>query len=391
MRICFVCSEYPPGPHGGLGTVAQLLGRALVRAGHEVRVIGIYDDGATSPSVSCDEGVDVWRLREPGGRAGWLRARYRLYRMVAGWSRDRLIDLVEIPDWWGPAAGWGPLPVPVVARLNGSATFFAAELGRPIRRSVFWLERASLRRVDAWCASSAYAAERSRHLFDLAAPPGAILFNPVNLPPASRPVPRSAHHVVFTGTLAEKKGVVSLIRGWPAVAARRPDAELHLYGKDERASSGGSMLGYLESLLDPGLRPQVHFHGHVPRDLLYEALSTARVGVFPSYAEAFGIAPFEAMACGCPTIYSGRSPGPELVRDEVDGLLVDPAAPSGIADAILRLLEQDDLALRLGEAGRRCVVERFAIDALVGQNEAFFAEAAERFKHARRSRQALPA
>jgi glycosyltransferase involved in cell wall biosynthesis len=64
----------------------------------------------------------------------------------------------------------------------------------------------------------------------------------------------------------------------------------------------------------------------------------------------------------------------------MDGLLVDPDDPPAIAEAILRLLADDNLAARLGEAGHRRVVDRFAIDTLLAENEAFFAQAIERFR-----------
>lgn len=128
--------------------MTQVLGRALVRAGHEVRVAGMYPASYPALDYEEDSGVRVWRLRRPAGRFDWVAARYRLFRKVARWSRDGEIDLVEVPDWGGLAAGWPQLPVPVIVRLNGSISYFAAELERPIRRAAFWLERASLRRAD---------------------------------------------------------------------------------------------------------------------------------------------------------------------------------------------------------------------------------------------------
>lgn len=381
MNICFVCNEYPPGAHGGLGTFTRVLGRALVKAGHGVRVTGCYPASYGGEAHERDEGVDVWRHAEPAGRLGWIAARHAVYRQVAGWARAGEVDVVEVADWFGPAAGWPRLPVPVVARLNGSATFFAGELKRPVGRMAFALERASLRRVDDWSSASAFTAERTRALFKLSRPPATILYNPVEPPDtAAETVVRSATRVVFTGTLTAKKGVVSLIRAWPAVLAAVPGAELHLYGKDAAADGGGSMREFLSQQLASSGTGGVTFHGHVAREAIFAALQRARAAVFPSYAEAFGIAPFEAMVRGCPTIYTAREPGPELVRDGIDGLLVNPDDPDAIAAAILRLLRNDELAAGLGEQGRRRVLERYSSTVMLPQNEAFFARAVAEFR-----------
>src|SRR5947207_1564060 len=133
MKIGFVCCEYPPGPHGGIGTMTQIIGRALAERGHEVRIAGIYPRNYPAPDFEVDRGVQVWRLRGSHHRLGWIPARHRLFQRIAAWAKEGSIDVVEVPDYEGWAAGWRPLPVPVVARLHGSATYFAAELGTQVR------------------------------------------------------------------------------------------------------------------------------------------------------------------------------------------------------------------------------------------------------------------
>jgi len=347
------------------------MARALVGAGHQARVVGLYPPEYPGATYSDDHGVRVWRLAQPTWRFGWVLARYKLFRLIATWADRREIDLVEVSDWGGPAALWPPLPVPVVARLNGSATYFAQELGRPVRPGTVWLERGSLRRAHAWCSASQYTADKTRRLFRLRSAPDAILANPVELPADNGTTPRSRNQVVFTGTLTEKKGIVSLVRAWPQVATQCRGAELHIFGKDGPAPDGSAMSAYLRAQLE-GHEGTVTFHGHVPREVLFGALARAAVAVFPSLSEAFGIAPFEAMAQGCPTIYSRRGPGPELVRDGVDGLLVDPADPSDIAGAITRVLGDPELGSRLGRSGRERVRERVCIDAVLSLNEQFY-------------------
>ena len=377
MNICIVCSEYPPGAHGGIGTFTQVLGRGLVKVGHHVRVVGIYPSMHNGLPYEDDEGVTVWRLREPAHAGGWLRARWTLYHTVSKWCQGGEIDLVEVPDWEGWAAAWPRLRVPVIARMNGSATYFADELGQPVSRSTFLIERASLRRADFWCSASRYTADKSAQLFSLQTGPSAILHNPVEVPGPTGVAVRSKNKVVFSGTLTAKKGIVSLVNAWPRVVERCHDAELNIFGKDGRDGNGQSMEAHLRSLVTGA--ENIRFHGHVTRNRLFEALAEARVGVFPSYAEAYGIAPFEAMRCGCPTIYSRRGPGPELLANERDALLVDPDSTDEISSAIIRLLEDDRLAERLGRSGQQCVAERFSSRTLVPQNENFYSRCIAEF------------
>lgn len=372
MRICFVCSEYPPGPHGGIGTMTQVLARALVQAGHQVRVAGLYAQSYPAPDYEEDQGVRVWRLRQSAHRLSWVPARHKLFRTIARWSRHGDIDLVEVPDWEGWAAGWPRLPVPVIARLHGAMSYFACELGQPVRRTPFWLERASLRRAEFWCSVSRYTANKTQRLFGLRSGPRAILYNPVEVPNDLYVNIRSSSHVIFTGTLTAKKGIVSLARAWPRVTEVCKDAELHIYGKDGRTDEEPSMQAFIRSQHNGHVAKSIHFHGHVDRTELFATLQSARVAVFPSYAEAFAIAPLEAMAYGCPTIYSQRGSGPELIEDGRDGLLIDPDHPHEIAEAIIRVLTDDSLAQRLGQAGRERVKQNFSAQVLLAQNEAFY-------------------
>jgi glycogen synthase len=380
LRVCFVCNEYPPGVHGGIGTMTQVLARALVRAGHQVRVVGVYPRSVAEPEEADDQGVRVVRLRRPTCHLGWLLARQRLFRQIAAWSRGGELDLVEVPDWQGWGATWRRLPVPLLVRLNGSATYFAAEMRQRVDRVVYFLENATLRRADFCCSASRYTAERTEQLFGLRRPADAILYNPVESLPVIESTPRFRARVVYSGTLTEKKGVVPLFQAWSRITQAFPDAELHVYGKDGRTADGRSMREYLAAQLDGPAKQSVRFFGHVARETLLAALQQARAAVFPSFAEAFAIAPLEAMACGCPTIYSQRGSGPELMRDGCDGLLVDPACPEEIAQAIGRLLADDSLAQQLGTAGRRRVDEDFSLAAALPRNEAFYRQCIDRFR-----------
>ena len=119
MRICFICPEYPSGPHGGIGSFTQSTARELVKLGHEVRVIGVYKISYKEPDYEEDNGVKVWRLREQNGKFGWIGAWMKQYFIINKWARHHEIDLVEAPDSRGWFAFWGKLGIPLILRSHG--------------------------------------------------------------------------------------------------------------------------------------------------------------------------------------------------------------------------------------------------------------------------------
>ncbi len=376
-NIALVCNEYPPCPHGGIGTFVQVVARALVRRGYRVRVVGSYDVRMNFASREVDEGVEVFRLRESERDRGGVRARYELFRLVSSWAHSGEVDLIELPDPQGWGALWPSLPVPVITRVHGSSSYFARELNKPRTmqsRLCYWLEKKQFRRSDFWCSVSRYAGDKTARLFGLR-PPDAISFGPVTVPPEQPVEARSKNRIIYTGTLTPKKGILSLMKAWPAVRQRCGNAELHIYGKGDTA-----MLVKLMQNLDQAGKASVTFHGHTTRAELYRQLQTARAAVFPSYAEAFAFAPLEAMATGCPTIYSTRTSGTEAVEHGRDGLLIDPDNIEELSDAISALVLDDELARKLGHFGRMRVAENFSVDRVVGDIEQFYRACCIRFR-----------
>ena len=301
---------------------------------------------------------------------GSIRARVLLYSHVAAWAENGEIDLVEAPDAEGWVAFWPKLPVPVVVKAHGSGSYFAREMNKPVSRLGFFLENAAFRRADYWTSVSRYAGDRTREIFDTR-PYDAVHHNPVNVAPQYPASARSRNKVVFTGTLTAKKGVLQLAKAWEQVVRQRPDAELHILGKDLRQGAESMRARMIAGMPADGVA-SIKFHGHLPLEQVWAALQEARVAVFPSYAETFGLAPMESMAHGCPTIYSTRTCGPELMESERDALLVDPGSPAEIAHAILRVLSDDELADRLSHQGWQHVQENFGVEAVAPNMDNFY-------------------
>jgi glycosyltransferase involved in cell wall biosynthesis len=95
------------------------------------------------------------------------------------------------------------------------------------------------------------------------------------------------------------------------------------------------------------------FCDFVLQEDLVALYNAADVFAYPSLYEGFGLPLLEAMACNCPVVASNRSSIPEVCSDAA--LLVDPLDPTGIADAIFRILADSHLRKSLVEKGRRRV------------------------------------
>ncbi|HSU66130.1 MAG TPA: glycosyltransferase family 1 protein, partial [Tepidisphaeraceae bacterium] len=122
---------------------------------------------------------------------------------------------------------------------------------------------------------------------------------------------------------------------------------------------------------------RVRLLGFVPQEDLPAVYAGARLFVYPSLYEGFGLPPLEAMACGTAVIVSNRSSLPEVVGDagrQVDALDVD-----GLAAQLRQLLEDDALRARLGRAGRERS-RQFTWDRCIDETLALYGEAMARSK-----------
>lgn len=124
----------------------------------------------------------------------------------------------------------------------------------------------------------------------------------------------------------------------------------------------------LESLASRiGVERGVRFLGRLADDALKDAYARATVFALPSSKEGFGIVYLEAWQFGLPVICSKFGASCEIVSDGEDGFVVDPDNVEELADKIIRLISDRDLARRFGERGRRKVNEKYS-DLQFGEN-----------------------
>ena len=149
------------------------------------------------------------------------------------------------------------------------------------------------------------------------------------------------------------KGLVPLLEAVAKLRTER-DIELVVIGNPR---PDGRVAKAIERL---DLAPIVRCVTGISDDELARNYAQAQVAVVPSLYEGFSLPAIEAMACGVALVATTGGALPEVVgTDGETGLLVPPDDPGALAVAIGRLLDDDELRLRLGAAGRQRVLGRF--------------------------------
>jgi glycosyltransferase involved in cell wall biosynthesis len=167
------------------------------------------------------------------------------------------------------------------------------------------------------------------------------------------PGPAKDSRILFIGRDFKRKGGEVLLRAFERVRTRLPDAELHVVGTSERLTQPGVHVDSRQFFDD--------------RRQISNLYADARVFCFPALYEPFGLVLPEAMAHGVPCIGSTVQAIPEILDGGRAGLLVPAGEPEPLADALLRLLTDDELAQRVGEAGRRRVKQRYTWEHVADQ------------------------
>ena len=157
--------------------------------------------------------------------------------------------------------------------------------------------------------------------------------------------------ILFLGGLNPHKGPDVLLKAIPKIIKVIPSATFVFVGC-------GIMREELEKLSKKlGVEKNVRFAGFVEEDTKPLYYRAADVFCLPSVMkhEIFGIVNLEAMACGVPIVASKIGGVPDVVKDGENGLLVLPRDSDAFADAIIYLLESEDVRKTMGENGQKKV------------------------------------
>jgi rhamnosyl/mannosyltransferase len=377
MRILHAYKVYLPDVYGGIPSVIAMLAR-LPRPGFDTEVLVARERGVARKYKFEGAGV------EAVGSIGMLMSMplAPMYPLrLARRAKDFDIIIHHAPF---PLMDMGimlmPKSCPIVIHWH------AEVIGRPALMKILApLFRRSLKRADKIIVSHGAIVENSPFLREFAekcivVPYGCDLaywsdLSEVQREAVDRLQQQHPRLVVAIGRLVSYKGYEVFLR-----AIRDVDAEAIIIGD-------GPLKADLTDLATQlGILDRVRFLGVLPPDEVKQYLHAAKVLAFPSVteAEAFGLVQLEAMAAGKPVVNTDLPTAvPHVARDGKEGFTVPPNDPAAFALSLRRLLDQPDLAARLGEAGKERVHSEFSQSLFLSRIQTVYNETLEQRRSVR--------
>lgn len=375
LRALFVTHAFPRVEGDAAGSFLLRLAQALRDERVDVTVLaptGTSADGAPLAARERVGGIDVRRFRYAPREWETLAYTGTMVESVAGSARGKLAlggllsaerravarliretnaDVVHA-HWWFPNA----LAAAGAARRTGIPLVITSH-GTDLRLlerkpAAAPLARYAFRRADAVTCVSSWLAQIARPF---------TTREPIVAPmPADTTVfapggERRTSALLFVGRLSEQKGIVDLVDALARV--RRKDATLDVVGDGPLRDEVHQRVQQL------GLAERVRFHASMPPRELATFYQRAAALVVPSVGEGLGLVAVEGQLCETPVIAYDSGGLPDVIQDDVSGLLVRPRDPSALAAAIDLVLDDAALAKRLARTGRERAVSRFSPDA----------------------------
>jgi glycosyltransferase involved in cell wall biosynthesis len=164
--------------------------------------------------------------------------------------------------------------------------------------------------------------------------------------------------ILFVGRMdasQQHKGQDTLILAFPRIKKEIPEGQLVLAGKGEDINR----LCRLALSLSEDCQKSIFFPGFVTEDLKQQLYSQCYCFAMPSQKEGFGLVYLEAMRWGKPCLGSATDAASSVIQDGKTGLLVsNPTSPEEVAEKIMMLLKEPEIASRYGKEGQKLVKER---------------------------------
>jgi L-malate glycosyltransferase len=356
---------------GGTETQAVELARRLDPSRYQVTIGCLRKEGPLLEKLE-GSGIPIVHIDLGGGidSPAGIRAVFRLAQLL----RRGKFDILHAHDLWSnmvgtAAAMMARLPVRITSQRDLSHDFWYQTYRRRVLR--FFQARSTVVLTNAGAIRDLLVSEKM-----IPAEKICVIYNGVDLQKLQQAVPdretffpnsSDKKLVVMVGNMVtDVKGHPTLIAAAKMVVAECPTTQFVLVGDGPRRPA------FEAQVRAASLDPYFLFLGR--RTDVPQILACCQIAVLPSLAEGLPNAVLEYMARGLPVVATALGGNLEVIQPNTTGLLVPAQNPGALAEALVKLLRDDQLARSLGSAARSYVEENFSFERLVANTDKLYSK-----------------
>lgn len=251
--------------------------------------------------------------------------------------------------------------VPVVAHLHGS------DFERFVTEQPRWRKKFIVSQLEQMNTVLVLGERWRQYIISIApATHIQVLPNSVRMPEAeANHLDRPTIEFLFLGIVGRRKGVFELIEALSIAAVRNPSIRLTIAGN-------GDVAGAQKMALKLGANHLITFAGWVDGVAKRRLLQESDVYVLPSHNEGLPVSILEAMSWKLPVVSTDVGSIAELVRDNIDGLIVRPGDVTALAAAMIKLADSSRMRKSMGASGKSRVASSYSEDTVMPKLEAIY-------------------
>lgn len=251
-------------------------------------------------------------------------------------------------------------------RKNKNVVIIGSERANPEVKNMPWIKRKFAKLCPKFCNGYIFQTERVREMFkNSIKDKSTVIPNAVSNPYLAELKNVERKKIISNmGRLEYQKGQDILIKAFYEVQKKYPEYNLVIYGEGSKERELRELIKKLN------LEDKVIIPGKTPKAIL--EINKSEIFVFPSRYEGMPNALLEAMACGLPCIAADCIAGPsEIIKEGVNGFLVEVDNVEQIAERIIYLIENKDIANKMGQEAKK-VLEDYSIDTIFNKYYEYF-------------------
>lgn len=382
LNICFLCEDDIIVPRGGVPVYTKALAYGLAKKGHNVYVItrGTEAELRNVEGVNLctvvPEKVAVDELTSLPISQNRLDFSYACFVKLQQLKKVFFIDIVESPIWdsYGMVSAYMEKDIPLVTRLQTPLKMVIETFQKEDNTDFDMLtqfESALLDKSDAIITISDCVKETIENLYEFEFSQK-VYKNYLGIESetgitSTRTVNDKRLVILFVGRLERRKGIDSIVSILPEIMKKYTNLEFHFAGDcdiyDEVIGDTYKHKLIKENRGAKWLR-RVRFLGKVSDEVKEQEFADCDLFISPSLYESFGIIFIEAMRHSKPVIGCNVGGMKEVIANEETGLLCEPADAESLKRCIEKMLDNQGLRLKMGQAGKDRFEKMFCEDVM---------------------------